>query len=200
MTVMIYNEGDHAAGFIGIRVVRSVGGEYRQKYYKLRNGDKTYVTLTREKQLIREAKALDKVWEKEQIEHTVQYRANNIFKDHGATKIKIGVYGIRPHINIMSGHTPNQKRFYYTPAFAVKIPGGGKGAKLFYPGKLGYFGAWRASVDYLCKIRALGENVRNRLLALPPDRNVFDQVRKRINKDKQHHIPKSQLKKWRILL
>lgn len=70
MSITVYNDGDHPAGFIGIRVSVMVELDHRQKYFSFRNKQSRtgFVTTATENQLMREARELEGKWLIEQAE------------------------------------------------------------------------------------------------------------------------------------
>ena len=62
MAIMTYNDGDHKAGFIGIRVVvMGASKVYRQRYFNFRKGS-GWVTMAEEEKILEDARNLESKW------------------------------------------------------------------------------------------------------------------------------------------
>lgn len=82
MAIMIYNEGDHPMGYIGIRVVVNGSSRvYKQKYFCFRKKGGGWVSMAQEKKLLKEAKELEAEWK------AVEARIRLLSFNHIGTKL-----------------------------------------------------------------------------------------------------------------
>ncbi|HET8687487.1 MAG TPA: hypothetical protein VFM18_12605 [Methanosarcina sp.] len=176
MAVFIYNEFEHPAGFVGIRVARRVGDKFRQKYFafsKLTKGKNGEISAKQLKALENEARALDEAWRLENEKYKRQAllsRPNaNTRKEHA-----LPVTGITANIKI---EKKNGKPLFY-PCFFVKKPGEGQASIGFRVSKYGYEGAWNGAVDYFSGIHELSPKQKRELLNKLPDPKQFIEVAK----------------------
>ncbi len=176
MAVFIYNEFEHPAGFVGIRVARRVGDKFRQKYFafsKLVKGRNGEVSPKQLKTLEAEARALDEEWRLENEKFKRQLllsRPNaNTRKEHA-----LPVTGITANIKI---EKKNGKPLFY-PCFFVKKPGEGQASIGFRVSKYGYEGAWQGAVDCFSDIHSLTTKQKKELLSKLPDPKQFLDVAK----------------------
>lgn len=176
MAVFIYNEFEHPAGFVGVRVARRVGDKFRQKYFafsKLTKGRNGEISAKQLKALENEARALDEEWrlENEKLKRQVLLsRPNaNTRKEHA-----LPVTGITANIKI---EKKNGKPLFY-PCFFVKKPGEGQASIGFRVSKYGYEGAWNGAVDYFSGIHSLTPKQKKELLSKLPDPKQFIEVAK----------------------
>lgn len=164
MSVMFYDKGEHPAGFVGFRVVRTIGTEkdYRQKYYGL-----TEYSYQRAEAL---AYKQDEAWAIE---------AKSVLKDARINKIRgsggehIIANGLRAAFLVERKVRGGETRSYINPAFMVKLPGYGKADKAFRIGKTGYRQAYAKAVIFFCKIHDYDNEVRRDLLEKMPAPSVF---------------------------
>lgn len=164
MAVMFYDKGDHPAGFIGFRVVRTVGTEedYRQKYYGLSEYSYQRAESLAHKQ--------DEAWALE---------AEAVLKDARINKIRgpggshIIANGLRAAYLVENKDRGGEVRTYINPAFLVKIPGHGKSDKAFRIGKAGYRQAYAKAVVFFCKTHDYDNQMRKELLDKIPPPSVF---------------------------
>lgn len=111
MSVIEYEQGEHPAGFVGIRVTRSVNGQTRNRWFSIRSkGVRLPARQIRE--IRREARELDARWEGEQQKNRDRRRPT-------AT----GIRGVTANFVVDHG----TYRSTYVPAFRVQVaPEGGR--------------------------------------------------------------------------
>ena len=161
-----------------IRVMRMVNGKKRIMRYPLYvNGQR--VTATREKNLLKEAKALDEKWRQEQL------AVKELKKVHGRPS-KLKVYddlsstGVR-HVRLRFVHAIKGEYESIYPSFVFQmINESGYKGKTFNIQKLGYDEAWKAAVKFCCNYK--GTRVTARLLDKKPSIEQLKLLRKKMNK------------------
>ena len=100
-----YDEYDHPAGFIGLRVNVSIDGKVKQKYFSLRARPGVWVSLDKELDLIKQADKLDKKWRNQQAKAQRENKRNAI-----------------PRKNL---HTTRVRGISMVPSFERKMRSGG---------------------------------------------------------------------------
>lgn len=184
MSLTIYNEGDHPAGFIGIRIVRTVSGKSRQQYFSFRNPEnRKIVSKKRQTELLREAQELEASWIAENAEYQYQKRisqSNPKTRKESST----GVEGLT--LTFVSDHS--RKKNYYYPAFRVKIPRSTVGERFFLFTEMTYSKAWESAVNLWAEVYSIRPKDRNILLAKMPPASQFVELRRVMNRE-GHNIP-----------
>ena len=200
MGIKIYNEDDHGGGFIGIRVVRMINGEYRQKYFSFRISRHHYVNLTEERRLLKTAKTLDRQWEKDQADAACKKRKKQSFKDNGNAIEQIGITGIRPQIYSSLRYRAHEYRWYYSAHFTINYIEKTKKTQRNKKMNIrvhGYKTAWRKAVEFYKTQNDTNPCDIKKLLKLMPEPTVFEQIRQRKNKN-GHRITRAMLKEWGV--
>lgn len=164
MAVMFYDKGDHPAGFIGFRVVRTVGSEddYRQKYYGL-----TEYSYSRAESL---AHKQDQEWA---LEAEAVLKAARLSKIRGPGGEHIIANGLRAAFLVERKERGGEIRTYINPAFMVKTQGYGNRDKAFRIGNTGYRQAYSKAVTFFCSLHDYDDEVRKDLLKRIPEPSVF---------------------------
>lgn len=164
MAVLFYGEGEHGAGFIGFRVVTTVGhnSDYRQQYFSLSNHD--YI------EAYRLAHELDKRWRVESEQVSLSRKISHLKAGSGKHIIS---QGLTANIVVENKTRAGRKTTYFYPVFSVKIPGGGKGNCNFRISKYGYKDAYHQAVSMYCDIHSLGGTQYHELMARLPSKTLF---------------------------
>lgn len=184
MAVIFYDEGEHAAGFIGFRVATTIGSddEYRQKYYSLNN----YSYAAAEKL----AHAQDAIWRAE-AEEINRFNKLHQRKKHWGKNII--VEGLRAYIGVESKVRKGEKKWYFYPIFLVTKPGYGKGDISYRTSVHGYKKAYQLAVTEYCRIHDLKTADRKRLLEMIPCETIFSEYLLEKVKERGHKICKPAL-------
>jgi len=154
MAIYEYNEGDHNGQFQGLRVAVSIDSKVKQKYFSFRCNGK-YVSLTKERTLRKEAKALEQQWKEEQAIFRAKRIANAIETFRGEPSYSTGVRGIQLKFAIENKFRGNEWRRYSYPVFIVS--GSTKGVRFqdrFWINS-GYEKAWINAVKFLAKSKGI---------------------------------------------
>ncbi len=184
MAIFEYKEGQHPGGFVGFRVVCTVGDEYRQKYFSLRKAKKN------EKATIKKtAVALEAKWATEAAkvrkERAVMGDHPNVKKVHST-----GYTGLRCVILCEKKKRAKEVRSYYAPAFVAR----GNGEKAFRISKYGYENAWKEAVKYYSEHHELPRGLKPQILKAIPEKGRFRKIRNDMKK-RGHEVPMDVLKK-----
>lgn len=184
MAIFEYKEGEHPGGFVGFRVVCTVGDEYRQKYFSLRKAKKT------EKAAIKKtAQELEATWAKEaekiRKERAVMGNHPNVKKVHST-----GYTGLRCVILCEKKKRAGEMRSYYAPAFVAR----GKGEKAFRISRYGYQKAWDEAVKYYSENHELPKGLKPKIQKAIPEKAQFRKIRNDMQK-RGHNVPMEVLKK-----
>ena len=164
MAIIEYKTGEHPGGFVGFRVVRTLGSQslYRQKYFSV--NQLTY------KEAERLAEQQDKDWSKRaealKSAQVVRHRRKNAGRH-------IIAQGLRASILIDKRVRAGELRTYYSPAFLVKKPGRNQSDVSFRIKKLGYRKAYIEAVNQYAEIHQLESGQRLALASRLPDRSLF---------------------------
>lgn len=165
MAIYEYSEGDHAAGYQGLRVAVSVGTKLRQKYFAFRvEGE--YVSLAKERGLRREARKLEKAWLIEQEVEKAKRTAEAI--ELRKTPYQTGVKGIKLK-NLRDDRllVNGEYNTHYYPCFVVHgSTDGVQFYKNFYIKGNNFNGAWEDAVTYYAKHKGI-ENFKHLLKRRP---------------------------------
>lgn len=164
MTVIFYDEGDHDAGFVGFRVATTIGHDedYRQEYFSLK--DYSHDTA------YKLAHAQDAKWRVQAEDIKRENKLKRRRKNWGKSII---VEGLRAYINTETKIRGGEKRAYFSPMFAVKNPGYGKGNFNFRTNSHGYKKAYELAVKKYSKIHNLGLQDELDLLEMIPCETLF---------------------------
>ncbi len=183
MAIFEYKEGEHPGGFVGFRVVCTVGGEYRQKYFSLRKVKRNEKAALKKQVVELEAKWAAEA-EKIRKERAVMGDHPNVKKVHAT-----GYTGLRCVILCEKKKRAGELRSYYAPAFVAR----GKGEKAFRISKFGYENAWAAAVNYYADNHELPRGLKPKMLKAIPDKAQFRKIRNDMNK-LGHDVPVDVLK------
>lgn len=173
MTVHIYNEGDHPGQFQGIRVVRMVRGELKQRYFSFRErygGEYYWITPAEEARRFQEAQRLDRAWAKQQERFASQQR-------HAAQPRRGGVRttGVAGIVADWQIRKRADNVFIY-PVFLVH---GSHLRQLFYStfgiSQCGFDEGWEKAVTYYARQKELSR--WRHLIRRKPDKAIFRRVR-----------------------
>ena len=117
MSVIIYDEDDHPGHYQGLRIVRQVGGEYRQAYMPFRQNGQ-HLRLEDEQRMIAEALEQDRRWADEQ-EEVFAIRRQQARPTRQRTNGATGVAGITLMMRVDRQMRGGEWRTYYHPCFYV---------------------------------------------------------------------------------
>lgn len=166
MGIVEYRKGDHASGFIGFRVTRTICGsdDNRQRYYPLSR----YTRHEAESRAISQ----DKEWAKEA---TKMLRKRKITGTVWKTKPGPNALanGLVAWIDVYKKVRGGELRTYFTVAFFVKKIGYGHGYLRFNIRRLGYDNAWKLAVREYAKIHGLSDYQARIVRANKPDKSLF---------------------------
>lgn len=164
MTVIFYEEGEHDAGFVGFRAVRTAGvnSDYRQAYFSL--NDYSY----EEAELLAHQK--NDEWGKEANVVKKENRKKPRSKSHKKNVIAIG---LRAYIGVERKLCKNEKQAYFSPIFIVQKPGYGAGHHTFRINRFGYKEAFKLAVEKYCEIHGYDDTEQAELLKKLPCKTVF---------------------------
>jgi len=181
MAVYIYNDGDHPANFIGVRVARSIAGKLYQKYFSFRKSKNIneFISLTQQNKFINKAISIDKQLKAQQVEAK---KAAKLIADHSPHAREEGTTGISGiMMKIAVDRKERYKGYeYYRVGFCVSR-GHGKSDKLFSISYYGYEQAWREAVLFWLNHHELGEQHLDDLLIKMPKPNRFKILLKQMN-------------------
>lgn len=189
MSIKIYKEFEHPAGFIGIRLSSTVEGKYRQQYYNFKNRETGKLfSKKRQKEMLEEARQLEAEWALENREYLYQRK---ISQPHPKTKkeASTGVEGLTLTFLIDSSGLNT----YYYPVFRVELPRNRLRQKFFRFGTVSYTEVWREAVELWAKVHDIRPKDRDALLKRMPPPSQFVQLRRAMNAD-GHTIPTSALR------
>lgn len=169
MGVRFYRPGEHQGGFIGFRVTRTVGDEYKQRYFStngLSEDDFWFRYLKVKAQLV------DTEWKVESLWH--QYKTF-VTSDHPNTKPGrgTGVHGIT------LGFT-HDRRDRWVGCFIVQLSRK-KGAHKVYFGTRLYSEAWKEAVNAWADNYEILPEDYDRVLNNPPPPEQFKELRRIMN-------------------
>lgn len=184
MAIFEYKEGEHPGGFIGFRVVCTVGDEYRQKYFSLRKAKRTDKAKIKQTAVELEAK-----WA---VEASKIRKERAVLGDHPNVKKvhSTGYTGLRCVILCEKKRRGGELRHYYAPAFIAR----GKGEKAFRISKFGYEKAWQEAVKYYSDNHDLPRGLKPRILKEMPKKDQFRKIRNDMKK-LGHDVPADVLSK-----
>lgn len=179
MAVMYYAEGEHDAGFIGFRVATTIStDDYRQAYFSINE----YSHQTAEFL----ANRLHDKWKAAMVK--LENKTTKLRKNSGPHIIS---QGIRAEINV-ERKMRGELRTYFTPCFAVKVPGYGKSDLIFRTAKLGYVQAFEKAVEKYCDLHDLSDTQYVELLTRIPEVSIFTEYLLNITKQR-HDITKEDI-------
>lgn len=176
-----YGSGDHPAGFIGFRVVRSwdYGKEYRQRYFSTSlAGSQSDTDVYFRYQRVR-SEHQDACWAVESLEHQYQRFVTETKK---TTKPErgLGVHGITAMFARWHGGT-------WEPCFSVSRPG--KPQKRFFFRHYPFTKAWELAVNHWAQENSIMEVDRMRVLNTRPDPAQFKRLRRQMNDNEGSSVP-----------
>ncbi len=185
MTILEYKKDEHPSGFIGFRVVRTLGAndDYRQKYFSINKYGYDAAKVA--------AQAQDLEWKKVAENNKKNFKNKlNVKKNSNPGVI---VNGLRAYIIAEKKLRREGYKHYYTPCFIVKKPGVGNPDITFRITKHGYRSAYVKAVKKYCELHALGNNDKLRMIALLPDRSLFMNDMLKNLRDRGHKMTKKYL-------
>jgi hypothetical protein len=192
MTVYQYNEGDHPAGFIGLRVAVMVNGNHKQKYFNfaIRGTNYTFHSLEERNEMLLKAKALDQTWlyQKEAQATTREGKA----KERRPTLYSTGVSGIKMKFVKTKRQRKSGERIYYTPSFVVAGSNNSrKFGKNFNILTQGYQKAWISAVLYYMINKNLtpAKDITKRLPPVEKFMVIFIEEHKNGGEIPKHRLP-----------
>ncbi|EMM5101432.1 hypothetical protein ACK249_006295 [Pseudomonas aeruginosa] len=163
MAVYFYGEGDHPAGFVGYRVVTTIGEAdlLRQRYFALSQYSPREASHL--------ADELDAKW---RAEAEIVKRENRIRRGRTNGGPGIIAMGLRAAFRVERGRKSHYGT-YVTPCFIVGYPGYGKGQQVFATTVHGFNGAFEKAVDLFCDIHLLSASERESLMRRRPAKTLF---------------------------
>jgi len=189
MALQIYNDGEHPAGYIGIRVAWNLDGQYVQRYFNFRTPDrKGFISRSEEKRLIEKAKAQEAKWRAQAAKIKYQRILNENhpntlpFQGLGFTGITLMIRWDTDYRRL-AHYPPTKADFtYFTPVLRV-VCSARIGDQYFNINKLGLDGAWRGAVDCWATHFAVKPKDKQRILIEKrPSVDQFKQLRRHLNK------------------
>lgn len=195
MAIRIYNDGEHPAGFIGIRVARYVGTQYKQKYFNFRNRDKSFVTLEQERQYLKQARELDKTWQAQSEAIQYQKRVSNSHITSDPMNA-LGITGLTLVINrdrnrrLIKGRPirPSDYIYFYAGFRVGNGLGRYKCNQVFKIDRWGYSDTWARAVECWAKRYHIQDEDKREVLLRCPDPDRFKLLRRHLN-EKGWNIP-----------
>ena len=167
MSVREYFEGEHPGGFVGFRVVRTVGsgkGSYRQKYFSTNRYEYEEASEL--------AFTLDRQWKALALEESKQGRVKKTKPRINSSSSCIAE-GLRAYISTETKFRAGERRTYFTPCFLVKKVGRGQSDIQFRITTHGYHRAYVLAAKRYAEIHSLSTDQQLALLAVKPDRSLF---------------------------
>ena len=153
-----YNEYEHPAGFIGLRVAVSIDGYVKQKYFNFRKKRGLFVSTEEELKLIEKATKLDKKWRNQQAKmqrenkrnaiprknlHTTRVRGISMIASSDR-KYRCGRMKIYPYI-ALSIHISHKGEVFTT---TIRLKKDGSNLK----------SVWKKAIDMVCKKKKMRNN------------------------------------------
>jgi len=119
--IRIYNEGEHPAGFVGIRVVVSFPDKpAKQKYFNFWDREKgKWVPKKREKELLKEATELEAQWKLESGKELKEKRLKPGCKSNALRQI---AYGLTWQFKVERKYRREREEVYVYPTFSLFLP------------------------------------------------------------------------------
>ncbi len=169
-----YNEYDHPAGFVGLRVSVSVNGKVKQKYFTFHKRPGEFVSLAREKIIIKKADKLNDKWTKQQAKARLINRKNAI---SSGSKNTTRVRGISLIASFDKKKVDGVEKNYPYVAFSIHVSHEGENfattIRLQKDGS-NLRSAWKKAVDFVCEKKELKNN--NEFYKRTPTREEFFKV------------------------
>lgn len=186
VSVTLYNKDQHPAGFIGLRVVRTINKKLFQQYFNFKAGDGLLVSDEKQNELWVQAKALDEKWHQES--KAVQYQ-RRLSKTSHKTKAGrgLGFTGITICFDV---DVKNDTEHYY-PSFRVARKNAFDSDQVVRISKYGFSHAWKIAVDKWAEIQGIADEDKERIFAAPPTPDVFKQLRRQMNKEGKNIPPEA---------
>lgn len=186
--IRIYQEGDHAGGFIGIRVAVKVGGELKQKYYNFRFNRKAFISLEEERLLLLDAQKLEQQWLKKKKIALTERQAKAEETTRKSKPMRTGVRGVLLTYARDKKFRAGEWRIYYSPVINVNgMHNKDRFFKTFRIMAQGYSEAWNKAVIFYAKNK--GIKFYSHLLKRKPDISQFEVARVHLNKSRNYDIP-----------
>lgn len=179
MGIAYYSFDEHDSGFVGFRVTRGFGGDYRQAYFstyfaKYQSDEDKYFRYQRLRAEYQEAEwEAESLWYQYQQFVTTSNRTSKPWRG-------LGIHGITAMFARYYGGT-------YQPCFSVNRPG--KPQKRFMFKFHRYSEAWALAVDLWARENGILEEDRIRVLNNPPPPEHFKQLRRQMNDHEGFDIP-----------
>ncbi len=149
MSIREYLEGEHKAGFIGLRVVVNISGTYKQKYYSFKKLSEEQITKKRA-----EAESINNEWNMQRKLAVFKNNKDSKERRRTSSAFKTGVSGIK--LKFIVNNKANNPKKYYTPVFVVD--GSEKSVKFCTHMNiltLGYDMAWIKAVEYYAEKKGI---------------------------------------------
>lgn len=153
-----YDEFEHPAGFIGLRVNVSIDGKVKQKYFNFRKKRHVFVSMSEELELIKEANKLDKKWRNQQAKAQLEHKRNAIPRKNLYTTRVRGISmipsfdrkyrcgGMKNYHYISLSINISHEGEHFATTIRLKKDGSNLGA------------AWKKAVDMVCKKKKMRNN------------------------------------------
>ncbi len=184
MTVIFYDDGEHNAGFVGFRAVRTVGrdNDYRQAYFSL--------NIYSYAEAHKLAHALDRKWEAEAAKVKL---ADRVRKRRASAGPNIIATGFRATILVENKIRGGVKRTYFAPSFVVGNPGYGKGETVYRVSNLGYEKSFNLALAKYCEIHNLPDTDYSDLLEQMPCETIFSEYLLGLLHDRGYSISRDEV-------
>lgn len=160
--IYYYDEYEHGAGFVGIRVAVSVDGTVKQRYFTFHKRPGVFVSQEEEALLREDAEKLNKKWHNQQAKKQLHRRRQAKPRINQKFPCTTRVSGISLRIRKDKKNRGGIERVYYFPELAIHISH--LGERHFTSIHLKKDGSnltekWKVAVDFLC----LKKRMRNNL-------------------------------------
>lgn len=176
MSIRLYLQNQHPAGFIGLRVARTINKKLYQKYFSFNAGKGELVSEELQNILWAEAKILEEKWRQESKE--VQYQRYLNEPSHKTKKGRgLGFTGI----TICFDKDEKNASDHFYPSFRVACRSSFQSDRLVRISKYGFSKAWQISVDLWAEAQGVTIEDKDRLLQNPPSPDVFKELRRQLN-------------------
>lgn len=189
MSIYLYENGDHPAGFKGFRVVVPVGGQYKQKYFSFKKHNIDDRHSPGFEALHEKVKALDKKWNSERIKAREVFKQSHEYKTtkkaRGVGFMGITLY-IKADVRERFRKTNNCQVVYqsYTAGFRVSTRNNQNiSDTLFSINRLGYSEAWNRAVHCWAQHNGYSDSIRDKALAMVPPPSQFKLIRRDMNEN-----------------
>ena len=193
MSIREYKEKEHKAGFIGLRVTVSVGGDYRQKYFNF----KKVKTEEEKEKLKKEAEQINSTWNMERRLIQSQKELDCKEKRRTSSAFTASVSGVkmkftRSHKS-KKGQPKSKRKYYYIPVFIISgSTNGVRFDKAINISRFGYDMAWFKAISYYAEMKGIS-NYSHLLERKPPVEQFY--VIYKYQQSLGHDIPPRRLPK-----